>query len=122
MPTVVHMNISAEDTDRVKKFYERVFNWTIKKTPFEGYYSVETQDLEGAPGLGGGIWKRSEPSEEITVYVGVDSIDEYMEKIKQAGGILVQGKMPVPHMGYTAMCRDSEGNLFGLWQDDPQAA
>jgi predicted enzyme related to lactoylglutathione lyase len=29
--------------------------------------------------------------------------------------------MPVPTMGYFAVCMDTEGNIFGLWEADPQA-
>jgi predicted enzyme related to lactoylglutathione lyase len=29
--------------------------------------------------------------------------------------------MTVPGMGFLANCRDTEGNLFGLWQEDAQA-
>ena len=28
---------------------------------------------------------------------------------------------PVPGMGWFAICRDTEGNPFGLWQNDPDA-
>jgi predicted enzyme related to lactoylglutathione lyase len=30
--------------------------------------------------------------------------------------------MPVPQMGWFAACKDSEGNAFHLWQQDPSAA
>ena len=30
--------------------------------------------------------------------------------------------MPVPGMGWFAICKDSEGNEFGLWQTDPDAS
>ena len=29
--------------------------------------------------------------------------------------------MPVPGMGWFALCSDTEGNDFGLWQTDPGA-
>ena len=29
--------------------------------------------------------------------------------------------MPVPSMGWFAVCGDTEGNEFGLWQTDPNA-
>jgi len=27
----------------------------------------------------------------------------------------------VPQMGYFAVCQDTEGNAFGLWESDPAA-
>jgi predicted enzyme related to lactoylglutathione lyase len=29
--------------------------------------------------------------------------------------------MPVPTMGYFAQAMDTEGNVFAIWQSDPQA-
>ena len=29
---------------------------------------------------------------------------------------------PVPSMGWFAICKDPEGNEFGLWQTDPDAS
>lgn len=28
---------------------------------------------------------------------------------------------PVPDMGWFATCKDTQGNEFGLWQNDPSA-
>ena len=30
--------------------------------------------------------------------------------------------MPVPAIGWFAICKDTEGNEFGLWQNDETAA
>lgn len=30
----------------------------------------------------------------------------------------IEGKIPVPSWGYMAICLDTEGNRFGLWQED----
>jgi predicted enzyme related to lactoylglutathione lyase len=29
--------------------------------------------------------------------------------------------LPVPSMGWFSICKDTEGNEFGLWQNDPNA-
>lgn len=29
--------------------------------------------------------------------------------------------MPVLSMGWFSICKDTEGNEFGLWQNDPEA-
>jgi hypothetical protein len=74
--------------------------------------------LDGNRGVGGGLGKRGEPSQRITSYIGVDNIDEYSRKVEELGGKVVQPKMTVPGWGYLAICTDTEGNTFGLWQDD----
>ena len=54
-------------------------------------------------------------------YIGVDKIDAYSKRVAELGGKVVQSKMPVPGWGYLAICVDTEGNTFGLWQDDKSA-
>ncbi|WP_256623108.1 hypothetical protein [Methanolobus chelungpuianus] len=63
---------------------------------------------------------RGAPDQRILNYIGVPSIDEYIEKVKRAGG-KVLARMPVPGMGYLANCVDTENNLFGLWEGNANA-
>jgi predicted enzyme related to lactoylglutathione lyase len=53
--------------------------------------------------------------------VGVPSVDEFLKKIVKAGGKIVQKKTTIPGVGYMAYCADTEGNVFGIMQDDPTA-
>ena len=53
--------------------------------------------------------------------VEVDDIDFYMLRIKAAGGAIELEKQTVFRRGYFAYCADIEGNVFGLWEDDPYA-
>ena len=123
MPTVVHFDIAADNPERAKKFYEGMFNWKIEAPPAPpDYYLIETEDLSGKAGVGGGLGKRQNPGQRITTYFGVDSIDEYVAKVGKLGGTILQPKMTVPGWGYLAACLDTEGNLFGLWQDDKSAS
>jgi len=39
----------------------------------------------------------------------------------EAGGKAVQKKMAVPGAGYMAYCADTEGNLFGIMEEDTSA-
>lgn len=118
MPTIVHIDIAAEDPQRAKKFYESLFGWKMEGPPgMADYYLFETADLDGNRGVGGGLGKRGEPSQRITTYVGVDDIDDYSKTVGELGGRVVQPKMTVPGFGYLSLCVDTEGNAFGLWQD-----
>jgi predicted enzyme related to lactoylglutathione lyase len=38
------------------------------------------------------------------------------------GGAVAVPKMAIPGVGWLAYCTDPEGNIFGLMQDDPNAA
>jgi len=37
------------------------------------------------------------------------------------GGSIALPKMPIPAMGWLAYGKDTEGNIFGVMQDDPTA-
>jgi len=122
MPTIVHFDIATDEPQRAKSFYESLFGWKMDMPPgMEDYYLFETKGLDGKPGPGGGLGKRQDPSQRITAYIGVDNIDAYLAKVVELGGMVVMPRMPVPGWGHLATCVDTEGNAFGLWQDDSSA-
>ena len=53
--------------------------------------------------------------------VGVDDVDESIARIEAAGGTIVQGRMPVPGVGWSAYFTDTEGNAVGVFQPDESA-
>ena len=123
MPTIVHFDLPADDTARARKFYSSLFpDWKYEKYPGEmDYHLIQTTDLEGNPGIGGGLGTRMAPDQRITLYFGVKDINSMLVKIQNAGGAVVLPRMPVPGFGYLAVCTDTENNTFGLWQEDPGA-
>ncbi len=122
MPTIVHFDIATDDPQRAKRFYESLFGWKMEGPPgMTDYYLIETEDLSGNTGVGGGLGKRGDSSQRITAYIGVDNVEKYSKKVAKLGGKIVQPKMTVHGWGYLAVCMDTEGNTFGLWQDDKNA-
>lgn len=122
MPTIVHFDIPADEPERAEKFYAELFGWKLEK-PFEAmeYYLIETEDLEGKAGPGGGLGKRGFPDQKIVNYIGVPSVEDYLLKVEKLGGKVVMPKTVVPGWGYLAICMDTESNTFGLWQDEKEA-
>ena len=53
--------------------------------------------------------------------IGVESVDDRVEKIVKAGGKVINPKNVVPVVGWLAYCVDTEGTPFGLMQEDPTA-
>ena len=122
MPTIMHFEVPAEDIERAKQFYEQLFDWKITRIPgYEDYLGIATTDESGAEGLGGGLMRRQNPQHTTMNYIGVASVNEYMQKVEKLGGKVVMGKHPVPGMGYFAVCLDTENNAFGIWETDPEA-
>ena len=122
MSTFVHFDVPTEDIERAKKFYETIFNWEIKPVPGPmEYYDIITKDEKGNLGLAGGMGKRGAPDQKITNYIGVDSVDEYVEKVIANGGRIIMPKTTIPGFGYLATFLDTEGNVMGLWETDPNS-
>ena len=121
MATIVHFDIPAEDPERAKKFYAGLLDFRYTEYPEMQYNLIETTDTEGKPGVGGGLGKRMDPSQRMRNYFGVASIDKSMKKVQKLGGKIEMAKMPVPGMGWLANCIDTEGNAFGLWEQDTKA-
>jgi len=122
MPRVVHFEVTCDDVERAVKFYENVFGWKFNKWegPIE-YWLVNTGEKD-QPGINGGFMKR-EKSDEGSVYntIDVPSVDDYIAKIKQAGGEIEVDKVAVPGVGWFAYFKDPEGNVFGIMEEDSQA-
>jgi predicted enzyme related to lactoylglutathione lyase len=114
--SIVHFEIPADDVERAKKFYQQLFGWEFE-APQEGYHLIET----GEGGIGGGMMKRPVPEARITIYIGVESVDEYLAKAQSLGGTIIVPKMAVPTMGYFAQIFDTEGNALAIWEENPGA-
>ena len=122
MPTIVHFDVPADDLPRAKKFYSELFGWNFIAPPgFPDFYLIETAGLDGKPSTGGGMGKRGAPDQRIMNYIGVPEIEEHAARVIKLGGTVIVPKMSVPGFGYLAICIDTEGNPFGLWQDSPGA-
>lgn len=117
VPRVVHFDIDAEDVTRAKKFYEKVFYWKFRhwKGATE-YWLIETGGEE-EPGINGGLSKREETNPKVILTINVPSRDEFAKKIEENGGKILD-KMAVPGVGWFALCEDTEGNMFGIMEDD----
>ena len=124
---VVHFEIYADDLERAKKFYKDVFDqeyvdWSgVTGTPYWGILTAPMDSKE--PGINGGLMKRQGGAplggEAVVGYVctvQVENIDETIEKIENAGGILALAKMSLGGMAWQAYYKDKEGNIFGVHQ------
>lgn len=120
--TLVHFEIPADDLEKLRKFYSKLFGWKIEKFPRPiPYWMIETVpvDEKGMPvrtGVNGGMYKKDNPELKPVNYISVESIDEYIEKIKTLGGTIVQPKQEVPDVGWIAVALDPEGNQFAMLQ------
>jgi len=113
--SIVHFEIPADDVARARKFYGELFGWTFEEM---GDYTL----IQCGSGPNGGMMKRMAPGQSITNYIQVENLDEYINKAQSMGATVIVPKTPVPSMGWFSQLRDTESNVFALWQDDPNAA
>ncbi len=123
MDKVVHFEIPFDDAKRAKEFYSKVFGWKINEIPEMNYHMVHTVEVDEkmmpkeSGAINGGMYKRDESSAKSPVIViDVKSVDEYVKKVKKAGGKVVIGKRQVGDMGFYAQISDTEGNVIGIWE------
>jgi predicted enzyme related to lactoylglutathione lyase len=119
MARVTHFEINADDPKRAIKFYEKVFGWKITK--WEGpvdYWLVTTGETDET-GIDGAIMERMEKGAATCIFVDVPFVDEFLKKVVQADGKALTEKTAIPGVGYSAYCKDTEGNIFGIFQRDP---
>jgi len=121
MARVVHFELPADNPERAVEFYTKAFGWKIQKWagPTD-YWLVSTGDAS-EPGINGGIMKRLYPGFSTVNTIGVANVDQAVAAVEAAGGKVVAPKMAVPGIGWLAYCLDSEGNQFGMMQNDPSA-
>ena len=130
MARPVHFEIHAADPERAIAFYEAALGWTFTRFDQHDYWVITTGAAD-QPGINGGLIQRrgagpapdAEPP--VTAYVcimHVKTLDLYIQAVENAGGTIVAPRHAIPGVGWTAYAKDTEGNIFGLHQPDPEAA
>lgn len=121
MARPIHFEIPADDPERAIGFYSTALGWRAQK--FDGMeYWLVTTGAEGEPGIDGGISRRRVPDERAVNVMGVESVTAALRRIEQAGGTVTVPRMAIPGVGWVGYALDTEGNPFGVFRGDPQAA
>jgi predicted enzyme related to lactoylglutathione lyase len=113
---VVHVELPAGDTTRSKSFWSGLFGWQWQamEGPFE-YNMTQINDTSGAA-----VFPADGNDRGLRAYFDVDDINAGISRVNELGGEGGEAQ-PVPGMGWFSMCKDTEGNQFGLWQTDASA-
>ena len=121
MSRVIHFELAVDDPARARAFYEQTLGWKITQWGDQEYWMVTTGEV-GTPGIDGALTTCRQNWPALVNIIDVMALDETVAAVKANGGTLLEGPMPIPGVGYLAYCQDTEGNAFGLMQDDPNAA
>ena len=119
---IAHFDIEADDVERARRFYERVFGWRFEAWGPPDFYLIHT-GTDREPGVLGLMHKRREPvtGSGMTGFectIGVENIDRTIEAIKAAGGKIVMPKSHIPTVGTCIYFHDTEGNFVGAMEEE----
>src|SRR5262249_49586696 len=108
---LAHFDIAADDVERARRFYERVFGWKIEAWGPPDFYLIFTD----ADKPHGSISKRHEPAQkggrngwECTI--SVDNLDAIKAAIIKHGGKILHGEEEVVGVGTLVHFAETEGN------------
>ena len=126
MSQVAHYSINADDVDRARKFYEKVFGWKFQAYGPPGFYMVDEKSAKAAVPLRGSLQKRRElvPGVRMTGFectISVDDIQRTKTAIEGHGGKIVMQICTLAGIGRLLFFQDPEGNLAGAMQYDSKA-
>lgn len=120
----MHFEITADDPKRASQFYAKAFGWTFQAMPGPQTYLLTTTGPKDQPGIDGGIMPRNPQllgAQSVVNTIDVDDLESSVTAIEGAGGKVLQPKQAVPGIGWFTYCRDTEGNVFGIFKTDPAA-
>jgi predicted enzyme related to lactoylglutathione lyase len=115
--------IPVNNLKRAGKFYETAFGWKVNAHK-GNYYHIETvkMDKNWVPwvkgAVNGGMFKRESKNEHMMLVIDVPSIEEALQGVKKAKGKIITAKTPAGDWGWWAQVKDTEKNVFELWEDN----
>ena len=114
------VDLGTSDVEGAKAFYGAVFGWQAEDVPTDQGvpYTMLTKNGKVVAGMG------PIPPDQAAAgmppmwnsYVNVDSVDDTIAKVNEAGGSVMMPAMDVMDTGRMAFISDPTGANIGLWQ------
>jgi predicted enzyme related to lactoylglutathione lyase len=116
--SIVHVEFHVKEPKKVERFYQSLFGWKFDPVPGMDYslFQAPSGPGGGVGGLQPGNWQPG-----IINYIFVESVQEYEDKVKRAGGKIIAPKMEVPGQGWFAVFEDPSGTRMALWEPNPKS-
>lgn len=119
---IAHFAIHADDCERAKTFYEKVFGWTFEPWGPPGFWRIFT-----SPGaIEGALQGRREPvtgtgTIGFECSISVKDVHAIAAAIEKHGGKVTHQPFVIETVGTLIMFEDTEGNVAGAMQYLEQA-
>jgi predicted enzyme related to lactoylglutathione lyase len=122
MDPVIHFEMPYEDAKRVARFYAQAFGWQTQALGEDmGHYVLATT-IESAKrtasteAINGGFFPKKPdwPVQHPSVVIAVQDVAVAIERVQQAGGVVLGEPMQIPGIGKYVSITDTEGNRVGM--------
>jgi predicted enzyme related to lactoylglutathione lyase len=117
----VHIELESDDVAKSKKFYKKLFDWSLKDMPM-GPGMVYT-GIGVGKGTGGGMQQSQSPGVNRWLpYVEVADVKKTIAKAKKGGAVILVEYQEIPGMGALGVFTDPSGALLGIWEPAKKSA
>ena len=114
----VHFEFPAEDVDRAARFWQGVGGWEIGSSQMP---DLDYRMFQGGESWGGAVYPQQDGEQGPVAYLLSEDIEADIANVREHGG-QADDKLPIPHIGWFARCKDTEGNPFSFFQSDESVA
>jgi predicted enzyme related to lactoylglutathione lyase len=122
---MTHFAIHIDDIERAKSFYDGVFDWGFSSYGQSDFLQIKADKTENAEPIGALQSRKYSPVPEkligLECTIGVQNLDEIIDRVKNNGGQVLMPKTVIPYVGWIAKFLDTEGNLICAMQYDTNA-
>jgi len=120
---VAHFAINADDVDRAKAFYSKVFGWESASGGWPEFFHIDTGTKEPGHPIGSLQHRRviveGRPIHGFECTIAVSDLGAVTDAAKAAGGRIVMDPYSITGVGTLIFVEDTEGNIVGAMHYDP---
>ena len=117
---VTWFEIYVDDISRAQKFYETVLDVKMQDLPDPNDTSIKMTAFPiqmDKPNASGALVKMEgfkAGGNSTIVYFDSADCNKEEQRVEKAGGKILKKKMPIGEHGFMSLCKDTEGNMFGI--------
>jgi len=112
---IAHFDVAADDVERARRFYERVFGWQFEAWGPPDFYLIRTGKPEDQ-GIHGSVSKRAEPRSgggrtAFECTIAVADLAAVKRAVVANGGTILLNDHEIVGVGTLIRFQDTEGNV-----------
>ncbi|QUD90463.1 VOC family protein [Phenylobacterium montanum] len=112
---VAWRELMAADGEKAFAFYSQMFGWTKGESHDMGPMGIYQLFVDGGETVGGMMTKPANlPSPFWSFYFNVDGVRAGVDRLKAAGGVVINGPHQVPGGQWIVQAQDPQGAMFCL--------